>query len=103
MVLMDAVEAFTDNGPESGTRVWGEAILAGIDRVALDATGLALLRMLGYTGVAASGPVFAQEQIARAVELGLGIEGPEKITFLTDDAESAAYATQIQEALLASG
>jgi uncharacterized protein (DUF362 family) len=103
MVLMDAVEAFIDNGPESGTRVWGEAILAGVDRVALDAAGLALLRMLGYAGVASSGPVFAQEQIARAVELGLGIESPEKITFLTDDAESAAFAAQIQAALLDSG
>jgi uncharacterized protein (DUF362 family) len=103
LVLLDGVEAFIDNGPETGTKVWAEVILAGIDRVAIDAAGLALLRLLGYTGVAASGPIFAQEQIARAVELGLGIDSPEKITFLTDDAESAAYAEQIKAQIAASG
>ena len=59
--------------------------------------------MLGYTGVAAAGPVFGQEQIARAVELGLGIDGPEKITLITGDPESAAYAAQVQEQLVVSG
>lgn len=103
LVVLDGVEAFIDNGPERGTKVWGDVILAGSDRVAIDAVGLALLRWLGYTGIAAQGPVFAQEQIARAVELGLGIDGPGKIAFLTDDADSAAYAAQILEQLQNSG
>ena len=87
-----------DQGPE---RI--EAILAGNDRVAIDAVGLALLRHLGYQGVAADGPIFAQEQIARAVELGLGIDGPEKIQFLTDDPDSASYADQIRDRMLQPG
>jgi uncharacterized protein (DUF362 family) len=103
LVVLDGVEAFIDSGPERGTRVWGEAILAGSDRVALDATGLALLRSLGYGGIAAIGPIFAQEQIARAVELGLGVDGVDKLEFVTDDAESAAYAAQIRALMLASG
>ena len=103
LIVLDGVEAFIDNGPDQGTKVWGEAVLAGTDRVAIDAIGLALLRHLGYTGVAANGPIFAQEQIARAVELGLGISGPEKIAFLTDDPNSAAYAAQIQQLMKASG
>jgi uncharacterized protein (DUF362 family) len=103
LVVLDAVEAFVDNGPERGTKVWGEAVLAGTDRVAVDAAGLTLLRHLGYNGVAASGPVFAQEQIARAVELGLGVSSADGIEFVSDNAESAAYAAQIRESLLASG
>jgi uncharacterized protein (DUF362 family) len=103
LVVLDGVEAFIDQGPDTGTRAWGEAILAGRDLVAIDAVGLTLLRMLGYTGVAAQGPVFGQEQIARAVELGLGVDSPDKISFLTDDPQSAAYAAQIQEKLVLSG
>lgn len=103
LVLLDGVEAFIDRGPDSGTKVWGEAILAGTDRVAIDAAGLALLRLLGYTGKAARGAIFAQEQIARAVELGLGIQGPDKISFITDDPDSAAYAAQIHELMRSSG
>ena len=103
LVVLDGIEAFIDNGPDQGAKVWGDVILAGTDRVAIDAVGLALLRFLGYTGIAANGPIFAQEQIARAVELGLGIDGPDKIAFATDDPDSAAYATQIRELMQLSG
>jgi hypothetical protein len=61
------------------------------------------LRYLGYSGVAAKGPIFAQEQIARAVELELGVDGPGKITFLTGDPDSAAYASRIQEIMNLTG
>jgi uncharacterized protein (DUF362 family) len=103
LVLLDGVEAFIDQGPDLGTRVWGDVILAGTDRVAIDAVGLALLRLLGYRGVAAKGSIFGQEQIARAVELGLGIDGPEKISFITDDQASGDYAALIHEHLRSSG
>jgi hypothetical protein len=59
--------------------------------------------MLGYNGVAAQGPVFQQEQIHRAVELGLGVSSPDKIRLLTPDEESRVYGAQILEALLATG
>ena len=45
--------------------------------------------------------MFDQEQIARAVELGLGVQGPEQIELITDDAESASYADEIRQVLLA--
>lgn len=96
LVVLDGVEAFIDNGPDTGTKVWGEAIIAGTDRIAIDALGLAMLRFLGYQGVAASGSIFEQEQIARAVELGLGVNAPEKIHLVTGDAESEAYASQLR-------
>jgi len=103
MIVLDGVEAFIDEGPDRGTKVWGDVILAGTDRVAIDAVGLALLRSLGYGGIAAEGPIFSQEQIARAVELGLGIDSVQKIVYLTDDSESAAYAAQIRQLMVDSG
>ena len=95
LVVLDGVEAFIDNGPDMGTKVWGEVIIAGTDRVAIDAVGLTMLRFLGYQGVASNGSIFQQEQIARAVELGLGIDSPEKIRFVSDGPASETYIEQI--------
>ncbi len=100
LVVMDGVEAFTSGGPERGTTVQSQVVLAGADRIALDAVGVALLRYFGTTSEVASGPIFQLEQIARAVELGLGVTGPEGIEFVTDDPESAAYAEELRSILL---
>jgi|GEM_PF-91862 uncharacterized protein (DUF362 family) len=101
LVVMDGVEAFVSGGPDSGKRVWSEVVLAGSDRVALDAVGVAILRHFGTTPQVSRGAIFDQQQIARAAELGLGIDGPDKIQLLTADPESEAYAAQIQEILSA--
>ncbi len=100
LVVLDGVEAFTSGGPEAGRRVRAQVVLAGADRVAIDAVGVAVLRSFGTTREVAAGPIFGQEQIARAVELGLGVSGPDGIEFVTDDAESAAYAAALQGILL---
>ena len=100
LIVLDGVEAFISGGPDVGERVTPEVILAGTDRVALDATGVALLRYFGCKTEAGQGKIFAQGQIARAVELGLGIDDPRKIEFLTEDADSAAYSDKIKEILL---
>jgi len=100
LVVLDGVEAFISGGPDDGERVAPEVILAGTDRVALDATGVALLRTYGCKTEAARGKIFKQEQIARAVHLGLGVDSPEKIVFLTGDEESKAYSEKIRGVLL---
>ena len=97
LILLDGVEAFVDGGPARGKRVEPRVILAGTDRVAV---GVAVLRYFGTTPAVSQGPIFAQEQIARAVELGLGVDGPEKIELVTDDPASAAYAAEIREILM---
>jgi uncharacterized protein (DUF362 family) len=101
LVVMDAVECFVDGGPATGRKALSEVVLAGTDRVALDAVGVALLRYHGCTTEVARGKIFQQDQIKRAVQLGLGVDKPGKIEIITDDAESAAYAAQIHEVLLA--
>ena len=76
LVVMDGVEAFTRGGPDVGTQVHAGVIVVGVDRIAVDAVGVALLRSFGTTPEVEEGPIFDQEQIRRAVELGLGVSEP---------------------------
>ncbi len=102
VVVMDGVEVFSDGGPAIGTQKSGNVFLAGRDCIALDAAGLAVLKKLGSNKAIMETPIFEQEQIARAVELGLGVSSPSEIEFVTGDEESLAYARELQEILLSS-
>jgi uncharacterized protein (DUF362 family) len=99
LLVMDGVEAFIKGGPEAGTKVRPEVVLAGADRVALDAVGVAILRDRGATGDVAQGHVFEQEQIRRAVELGIGVSSPEAIELVTEGDEAGEYAERLREIL----
>lgn len=101
LIVLDGIEAFISGGPDKGERASPEVVLAGTDRIAIDAVGIALLRYFGCKSEVARGKIFQQEQIARAVDLGLGVDHPEKIEFLTADTDSAAYSEKIKEVLLA--
>jgi uncharacterized protein (DUF362 family) len=61
--------------------------------------GVALLRHFGTTPEVSRGAIFEQEQIARAVRLGLGVAGPSQIELVTGDRESAAFAKKIRAVL----
>lgn len=100
LILMDGLEAFVDGGPDRGTRKKADIILAGTDRIAVDAVGLAVLKDLGSNKAIMGKGIFEQEQIAGAVELGLGISGPEEIEMITGDDESSRYAEKLKEILL---
>jgi uncharacterized protein (DUF362 family) len=100
LILMDGLEAFVGGGPARGKRVAPGVILTGTDRVAVDAVGVAILRAFGTTGAVSRGPIFEQEQIARAVELGLGVSDPGEIALVTADAESESFAAQIRDSLM---
>ncbi len=60
---------------------------------------LVVLRHFGTTPEVSRGKIFAQEQIARAAELGLGVRSPEAIELVTGDRESAGYAKRIRAIL----
>jgi uncharacterized protein (DUF362 family) len=71
--VMDCLEAFVDGGPEEGTRAVPGLFLASTDRCALDAAAIALLRLHGMQGTAASGRIGSTAQLKRALELGIGV------------------------------
>jgi uncharacterized protein (DUF362 family) len=78
-VIMDAIKGFSIGGPEAGTLISPGVMLASADRVALDACGVAIMRMSGTTPEVSRGSIFEQEQIARAAQLGLGAAGPDEL------------------------
>ena len=102
LIVMDGVEAFTDGGPSRGRLAQANVVIAGTDRVAVDAVGLAVLKDLGSNDAITGTPIFRQEQIARAVELGLGIAGPEDMQLVSDDEAGTAYAARLR-GILAQG
>jgi uncharacterized protein (DUF362 family) len=102
LLVMDAVEAFVDGGPMNGAARRADVIIAGCDRVAMDAVGVAILKELGSNEAIMGRKIFEQEQIARAVELGLGISGPGQIEFVTADKTGWEYAKKLKT-ILANG
>jgi len=102
LIVMDGIEAFTDGGPSRGTLKQGNVVVAGTDRVAVDAVGLAILKEMGSNDAIMGTPIFQQEQMARAVEVGLGISGPDQIELVSDTDEGQTYATTLK-GILAQG
>ncbi len=102
LVVLDGVAAFTDGGPSRGELKAGNVMIAGDDRVAVDAVGVAMLKLLGANQAIMGRKIFEQEQIARAVELGLGVASADAIDIVTGDAESRATADALR-GILAQG
>jgi uncharacterized protein (DUF362 family) len=99
LVVLDGIDAFVDGGPDSGKRAKGNAFLAATDRVAIDAVGLATLKSLGSNAQIMNTKIFAQEQIARAVEIGLGAASPSEIEVIAANDESQKYRDDVVEIL----
>lgn len=99
LIVLDGVSAFTDGGPSRGELKAGNVMIAGDDRVAVDAVGVAVLKELGANAAIMDRRIFEQEQIARAVELGLGVGSASDIEIVTGDGESAAYAERVRKIL----
>lgn len=99
LVFLDGVEAFVDGGPATGRVAQTRVVLASSDRVAIDAVGVAVLKTAGSTPQIMQTPIFEQEQIARAAELGLGVASPEDIDLRPADAASRAYRDRVADTL----
>jgi uncharacterized protein (DUF362 family) len=99
VVIMDGIQGFSHGGPDKGTLIDPGIILASSDRIALDAVGVAVLRIYGTTEEVAEGKVFEQAQIARAVELGLGAAGPEHVDVIPVNDGAEEICSKINEQL----
>ena len=99
LIVMDGVDIFVDGGPMTGTLAKPGIIVVGTDRIAIDAVGLAVLKNHGANDAIMSKKIFEHEQVARAVELGLGVKSAEQIEIVTGDAESAEYAAKLRPIL----
>ena len=71
LVILDGMKCFVTGGPATGTCKESEVIIAGSDRVAVDAVGVSILKFHNADGIK-DVPVKDHEQIKRASEIGIG-------------------------------
>jgi len=99
LIVLDGVEAFVDGGPSRGTRKQANVFVAGTDRVAVDAVGIAILKDLGSNDAIMGTKIFQQEQIQRAAEVKLGISRPDQIELISPDKASREYTKTLRTIL----
>ena len=92
LIVLDGVDAFNSGGPAVGNKVSPGVVMAATDRVAIDALGVAILKMYG----ANLGRISGVYQMHHAIKLGLGVDSPDKIHIITGDEESARFAQQLR-------
>jgi uncharacterized protein (DUF362 family) len=88
-IVMDGTRVFVDGGPTEGTAVDANIVIASDDIIANDVCGLAILKSLGTNKKIQDRSVWDHPQIARAVELGLGIKERENIEINSDNSFNA--------------
>jgi len=99
LVVMDAMDGFSTGGPDKGRLIHPGVMIAGADRIAIDAVGVALLRTYGTTDDVMKGRIIEQEQIARAAELGIGVISASAIHLVPLDPRAESIAEKIQRQL----
>ncbi|KPJ64987.1 hypothetical protein AMJ44_11635 [candidate division WOR-1 bacterium DG_54_3] len=99
LIITDGIRGFSTGGPEKGKLIEPEILLLSTDRVAMDAVGVAVLRIFGTTEKVSQGKIFDQEQIKRAAELGIGVKSPEEIELVAVNPEAKSIIEKIEKIL----
>jgi uncharacterized protein (DUF362 family) len=100
-VLMDGIKAFVTGGPEKGTLVEPNLLLASKDRIAIDAVGVAVLKMYGAKGKVGEANVFDQDQLRRAAELDFGAKSANEIKLTPLDDKTRTETEKLEQILKA--
>lgn len=103
LVVMDALRAFVNKGPEEGDIVEPNLILASRDRIAMDAVGVAILRSYGSTENVMRGRIFELDQIRRAADLGVGVKSASEMELVSLNKESQSITKKLQDILKREG
>jgi uncharacterized protein (DUF362 family) len=77
--ILDGAESFVFGGPSSGDTAQGKVIVASRDRIAADATGIAVLKWLGTEERLQDRSVWDNPFIKHGIKIGLGIDSLEKL------------------------
>jgi uncharacterized protein (DUF362 family) len=96
LIVLDGREGFTDGGPDAGDLARPGVIAAGSDPVAIDAVGLAYLRLEGANEAIGEGSIWTIPMMKRAVEIGVGVgSGPAIALVGADPAAEASLRAQL--------
>jgi uncharacterized protein (DUF362 family) len=96
LIVMDGREGFTDGGPDAGDLARPGFIAAGSDPVAIDAIGLAHLRLEGANAAIGERSIWTIPMMKRAIEIGAGVGSGDAIAlFGVDPAAEADLRAQL--------
>jgi uncharacterized protein (DUF362 family) len=84
LVVLDGMRCFVSGGPDKGELASPGVMIAGSDRVAIDAVGASILKSFNAIGIVRV-PIKEQEQLKRAVEVDLGQLSIENIKLKTSN------------------
>ena len=79
LVLLDGRQGFADRGPGEGELCRPGFIAASSDPLAIDAVGLAHLRLAGTNEVIGRGSIWRIPMMRRAAEIGIGVGAGDRI------------------------
>ncbi len=94
--ILDASKVFVSGGPARGEVREPMMIIASPDRIACDMVGLSLLKILGTTPAIQDKNMWDHPQIKRAVEVGLGIKGPENILIKGSNVDTEKFEKRLK-------
>ena len=77
--ILDGTESFVFGGPSQGDTAQGKVIVASRDRIAADATGIAVLKWLGTEDRLQGSSVWDNPFIKHGIKIGLGIDSVERL------------------------
>lgn len=84
LIVLDGMQCFVSGGPAYGKKVTSGVIIAGSDRVAVDAVGVAVLKYHKAEGIAGV-KIKDHEQLKRAAEIGIGHLNADRIALRTSN------------------
>jgi uncharacterized protein (DUF362 family) len=84
LIVLDGLQCFVSGGPAYGKKAASGVIIAGSDRVAVDAVGVAILKFYKAEGIAGV-EVRNQKQLKRAAEIGVGHVDADMIALKASD------------------
>lgn len=103
LVIMDGTKAFVIGGPDKGELVEPNLLLASRDRVAIDAVGVALLKIYGAKENLTEESIFKLDQLRRATELGFGAKSASEIHLISLNSGSRDITEKVKNILSAEG
>jgi uncharacterized protein (DUF362 family) len=85
--IVDGTKIMVEGGPWKGGAIESDLIIATEDRIAADVVGLGVLKHYSSLPSIRDVSVWDQRQVKRAIELGLGVKGPDELEIAEKDLE----------------
>ena len=79
MNILDGTRSFVFGGPSQGDTADPKLIVASTDRIAADATGVAVLKNIGTEPRLQNRPIWSNPFLRHGIKIGLGISSPDQL------------------------